>query len=292
MLIDFHTHCFPPKVAEKAIPHLAAICGQTPLTDGTFDDTREKMRAWGVDRFLALNIATAPKQQTNVNNFAASIDKTPARVDSKACHDKSVCRDDSICRDNTACRGNDVCRALGSVHAAAPDALEELQRVKDLGLPGVKLHPDYQGVEMDDKTLLEVYDLCSQWGMFCVFHAGFDPVSPDVTRVIPQKALEIHKQFPRLKMVLAHMGGFARWDEVEEFLVGTGVYFDTSLAPAHMPPEQALRIIQNHGAERVLFGSDCPWGSPEEGARYIDGLPLTSAQKDRIFAENALELLK
>ena len=68
--------------------------------------------------------------------------------------------------------------------------------------------------------------------MFCVFHAGFDPVSPDVTRVFPQKALEIHKQFPRLKMVLAHMGGFARWDEVEELLVGTGVYFDTSLAPA------------------------------------------------------------
>lgn len=268
MLIDFHTHCFPPKVAEKAIPHLASICGQTPLTDGTFDDTREKMRAWGVDRFLALNIATAPKQQTNVNNFAASIDK------------------------ESADGSNYVCRALGSVHAAAADALEELQRVKELGLPGLKLHPDYQGVEMDDKTLLEAYDLCSQWDMFCVFHAGFDPVSPDVTRVFPKKALEIHKQFPRLKMVLAHMGGFARWDQVEELLVGTDVFFDTSLAPAHMPPEQALRIIQNHGAEHILFGSDCPWGSPEEGARYIDALPLTTAEKDRIFAGNALELLK
>lgn len=262
MLIDFHTHCFPPKVAEKAIPHLAAICGQTPLTDGTFDDTREKMKGWGVDKFLALNIATAPKQQTNVNNFAASMDKEPA------------------------------VRALGSVHAAAPDALEELERIKSLGLPGIKLHPDYQEVEMDDKTLLEVYDLCSQWDMFCVFHAGFDPVSPDVTRVVPQKALQIHKKFPRLKMVLAHMGGFARWGEVEELLAGTNIFFDTSLASAHMEPEQALRIIRKHGADRILFGSDCPWGSPAEGFCYIDALPLTSAEKDRIFAGNALELLQ
>lgn len=262
MLIDFHTHCFPPKVAEKAIPHLAAICGQTPLTDGTFDDTREKMKGWGVDKFLALNIATAPKQQTNVNNFAASMDKEPA------------------------------VRALGSVHAAAPDALEELERIKSLGLPGIKLHPDYQEVEMDDKTLLEVYDLCSQWDMFCVFHAGFDPVSPDTTRVFPQKALQIHKKFPRLKMVLAHMGSFARWGEVEELLAGTNIFFDTSLASAHMEPEQALRIIRKHGADRILFGSDCPWGSPAEGARYIDALPLTSAEKDRIFAGNALELLQ
>ncbi len=274
MLIDFHTHCFPPKVAEKAIPHLASICGQTPLTDGTFDDTREKMKGWRVDKFLALNIATAPKQQTNVNNFAASLDKTP---DSNGDH---------------VCHGDHVCRALGSIHAAAPDALEELQRVKSLGLPGVKLHPDYQGVEMDDKTLLEIYDLCSQWGMFCVFHAGFDPVSPDTTRVFPQKALEIHKKFPRLKMVLAHMGSFARWGEVEELLAGTDVYFDTSLASAHMDLQQALRIIRKHGADRILFGSDCPWGSPGEGFRYIDALPLTTAEKDRIFSENAMELLQ
>lgn len=262
MLIDFHTHCFPQKVAEKAIPHLAAICKQEPLSDGTYEDTLEKMKNWGVDRFLVLNIATAPRQQLNVNNFAASMDKPP------------------------------VSRALGSVHAAAPDALEELSRIKSLGLPGVKIHPDYQDVEMDDKTLLEVYSLCSEWDMICVFHAGFDPVSPDKTRVIPQKALQIHRQFPKLKMVLAHMGGFARWDEVEECLVGTGVYFDTSLASAHMDPRQALRIIQNHGAEHILFGSDCPWGSPAEGFRYIDALPLTSAQKERIFSQNAIELLK
>ena len=138
----------------------------------------------------------------------------------------------------------------------------------------------------------QVYDLCSQWDMLCVFHAGLDPVSPDVTRVTPEKAFTIHKKFPKLKMVLAHMGGFARWDEVEELLVGTGIFFDTSLASAHMVPQQALRIIQNHGAERILFGSDCPWGSPEEGARYIDALPLTSEEKDRIFYRNALELLR
>ena len=60
MLIDFHTHVFPDPIAKKAIPKLAAICGCPNQTDGTVSDTQEKMKAWGVDAFVLMRIATTP----------------------------------------------------------------------------------------------------------------------------------------------------------------------------------------------------------------------------------------
>ena len=69
--IDFHTHIFPEKVAPKAIGKLARISGISPFTDGTLTDTAAKMDLCKVNRFVCLNIATAPGQETNINNVAA-----------------------------------------------------------------------------------------------------------------------------------------------------------------------------------------------------------------------------
>ncbi len=259
MLIDFHTHCFPEAVAKKAIPHLETICNTKALTDGTYEDTEKKLKSQGVSKFVVLNIATSAKQQTNVNNFAISIN-------------------------------NENSCSLGSIHSDSPNALEELERLKNAGISGVKIHPDYQNVEMDNDSLKEVYSLLSEWGMLCVFHAGFDPVSPDITRVTPQKALKIYKLFPKLKMVLAHMGGYRMQKEVQELLLDTDIYFDTSLAPHFLTSDEAYNIIKNHGADKMLFGSDCPWASSEENFNFIDSLSLTDSEKELIFYKNA-ELL-
>ena len=261
MLIDFHTHCFPESVAIKAIPHLESICGTKAITNGTYEDTCEKMKNFNVDKFVVLNIATSPKQQTNVNNFAISLN-------------------------------NSVSYSLGSIHAESENVLEELKRLKDNGILGIKIHPDYQNVKMDCDTLKEIYSLLSEWDMFCVFHAGFDPVSPNITRVTPEKALEVHKAFPKLKMVLAHMGGYNMQDEVEKLLINTDIFFDTSLSPYFLSKEQATRIIKNHGADKILFGSDCPWGSASETFEFINSLSLSSEEKELIFYRNAEKLLK
>ena len=115
MLIDFHTHAFPEKIAVRAIQKLAHDAGGlTPQTDGTLGSLKAQMDRDGVDISVVHSIATNPKQQTNVNNFAMEIDRDPAFV------------------------------AFGSVHPDAPDALSELERIKAAGLKGVKLHPEYQ----------------------------------------------------------------------------------------------------------------------------------------------------
>ena len=74
MLIDFHTHCFPDKIAERAIAKLSYVSGGIkPNTDGTLCGLLSSMDAQSVDTSVVLNIATNAHQQKSVNDFAASI---------------------------------------------------------------------------------------------------------------------------------------------------------------------------------------------------------------------------
>ncbi len=260
MLIDFHIHMFPDALAEKAIARLAAASGLAPETDGTKDFTLQKLREWEVDRAVVLNIATNPRQQTNVNNFAISCN-----------HDPLI--------------------PFGSVHFESECALEELERIKGAGLRGVKLHPDYQGFEIDERRLYPIYERIAELGLVCVFHTGFDAISPDHIHATPQKIARVLRDLPQLTMVCAHMGSMERWDEVEQYLCGKRVYFDTAFTAGYLSPAQAERIISRHGAQNILFGSDCPWQASSATYRFIDSLHISSAQKDMIFYQNAQRLL-
>ena len=80
----------------------------------------------------------------------------------------------------------------------APDALDELQRIKDLGLYGVKLHPDYQGFLIDDPKMFPIYDAISSLGLPVTFHTGWDPLSPDLIHATPQAVAKVVKLFPHI----------------------------------------------------------------------------------------------
>ena len=73
MIIDFHVHTFPDKLAPKVMQKLSAAAGIEPQTDATISGTLNKMREWGVDRAVLLNIATAPSQQTTINNVGITL---------------------------------------------------------------------------------------------------------------------------------------------------------------------------------------------------------------------------
>ena len=92
-------------------------------------------------------------------------------------------------------------------------------------------------------------------------------------------------------MVLGHLGGMKMWDDVEELLCGRNILMDTAYTYGNISPEQMTRIIQKNGAENILFGSDCPWQSSRDTANFVDSLPLSSEEKDKIFYKNAMELL-
>lgn len=261
MLIDFHIHLFPDALAPRTIPHLAGICGITPNTDGTLGDTLSKLEQWGVDKAVVLHIATKPSQQQNVNAFAASIQ-------------------------------SDRIISFGSVHPAAPDAVEMLSQIKSMGLRGIKLHADYQGFFADDRAAYPIYETCAALGLPIVFHAGQDPLSPDVVHAGPKALAQVAQDFPYLRLIAAHLGGMNRYDEVEEFLVGRkNVWLDTSMAAECCPAEQFRRIIRAHGVQRVLFATDCPWSTPPRQLDFLEAAGVSPEELDRITYQNALDLL-
>jgi Predicted metal-dependent hydrolase of the TIM-barrel fold len=261
MLIDMHTHLFPDGLAKRALNNIAQITGCAYHTDGTLNDTVHKMHDWGVDRFVALNIATKPKQQTTINDWAASI------------------QNEMIC-------------CFGSVHPDAPDAPDELARIRTLGLPGVKLHPDYQDFLVDDPKMFPIYDAISELGLLVTFHAGKDPFSPDLVHASPAALNRIAERFPKMKIIAAHMGGMVMYPEVEESLVGKNIFFDTSMSSVLCPPEWFERIVRKHGSERILFGSDCPWSRSCDEFDYIERSSLSSKEKENIYWRNAARLLQ
>ena len=73
MIIDFHTHAFPEKLAARALNTLKVKIDREPNTDGTTDGLISKMNDWGIDFSVICNIATNPRQQENVNTFAIDI---------------------------------------------------------------------------------------------------------------------------------------------------------------------------------------------------------------------------
>lgn len=261
MLFDMHVHMFSDKIAEKALSHLALLFGHQPLTKGTVCDTGQKMKEWGVTSFTALNIATKPGQQRIINDWAASV-----QANSIFC--------------------------FGTVHPDAPDAAEEVARIAELGLRGIKLHPDFQKFLIDDPKLYPIYEAASSLSLPITFHVGRDPDSVQVPYATPSGIARISSLFPDLTIIAAHMGGARMSDEVEQTLAGKNVYLDTSLSNVFCPPDQFIRIVRKHGSERILFGSDCPWQSPLEEFRWIERLGLSSADRENIYWNNAARLLK
>ena len=261
MLIDFHTHAFPEAIACRAIPKLAHDAGGLePQTDGTAASLKQQMAIDGVDISVVHSIATNPRQQKKVNDFAIALNKDPAFV------------------------------AFGSVHPDAPDALEELERIAAAGLKGVKLHPEYQSFYADDPRMKPIYRKISQLGLITLFHAGHDYGFAPPYHCMPQH-LPGALRWLDTPVVAAHWGGVGCGPEVLETLCGQDVYFDLSFGYGTMPKQIAQAIVDRHGPDRLLFASDMPWHRPAWELRLIDSLDISTDDREKILFRNAQTLL-
>lgn len=263
MLIDFHVHMFPDALAAKALPNLAAICKSPCHADGTVSGTKAMLEGWGVTGAAVMNIATKPRQQTNINNWAAEVQKDPYFF------------------------------CFGSVHPDAEDAVEEVARIKALGLHGIKLHPDYQNFFVEERRMFPLYEAIAEAGLPVTFHAGRDPLSPSLIHAKSHMLAHVARSFPKLVIIAAHMGGMTTSEEAAQCLAGLdNVYFDTAVASKTCSQKHMKLLIEKHGAERILFASDCPWSRSTDELEFLQTLGLSSGDLDRILYQNALELLR
>ncbi len=261
MIIDFHVHCFTDELAPKAVPQLEKCAKITARLDGTVSSIKESMKKAFIDKSVVLSIATKPSQTEKINTWSSSI------------------QDDSII-------------AFGSVHPENENWREELLRLKKMGIKGIKLHPDYQQFFVDDEKLYPIYEFAGELGLIVLFHAGVDIGLPAPYHATPDRLRRVVDAFSGVKFVAAHMGGFSYWDEVEEYLLGTDIYFDTSYSLRFMDSGQARRIINNHGYKKILFATDSPWGDQSEEIEKIREFSFEPDVEKAILGLNAKELLE
>lgn len=261
MYIDFHTHAFADNIAQKAVARLAEVSGFTPFTNGTVADLIRSLDEDGIDRAVMLPVATKPKQQRVINDISAELNSY-----------RLIC--------------------FGSVHPEAEDALDELERIKSLGLLGVKFHPDYQNFMVDEERLFPLYEKCAKLGLVMVFHSGFDPLSPELIHCRPCAAARVSQAFPDGKFVFAHLGGMNLFDEVYEHLAGKpNVWLDTAFLAGRISDEMLTAVIKKHSAQRVLLASDLPWQKSIDAVAQINSLDLTDEERELIFHKSAEMLL-
>lgn len=262
MIIDMHTHCFPDKIAERALESLSHCSGGvTPQHSGSYSSLLKNIRAGGADKAVVLNIATNPRQQTSVNNFAISLLDVDGII------------------------------PFGSVHPDSPESLSELERLKSAGIKGIKFHPDYQNFFVDEERMIPLYEKAAELGLVTVFHAGVDIGYPEPVHCTPKRLKNILPAFGGAPVIAAHFGGWLMWKDVMRCLTGENVYFDTAYCYSRIPPLFAKMIIEEHGADKILFGSDMPWSSAENEIRFIKSLDLPEEQTEKILGLNAKKLL-
>lgn len=260
MIIDFHVHIFPDEIANKAISTLSQKSNLTPQTDGSVKDTLDKMNLWGIDKAVCLNIATKPTQQRKINSFM-----------------KEVSSQRLI--------------PFGTLHPYSESPIDEISFIKNHGIKGIKLHPDYQGFFANDKKVFEIYSTISELQLPLIFHAGYDIGLGCPVHCTPLMIKDVAEAFPNLVIIAAHFGGYGMWYDARTLLSDLkNVYFDTSF-PLGLDKKIAEKAISKKGAEKILFASDCPWASPKDVFEYIDSLNITSKDKDLIFSQNAERLL-
>lgn len=269
MIIDFHTHVFPEAIASGTIEKLKSFAHIKARSDGLLAGLKASMQEAGVDYSVILPVVTKPSQFRTVNEYAASI------------------------------HGKEGIISFGGIHPDSENYQEELRQIRDYGLPGIKLHPDYQRVHVNDPRYLKLITCAVDLGLIVTLHAGMDIGLPEDIHCPPKEAIEMlqyvdaHALHPeQARIILAHTGGYAQWDEVEELLAGKNVYFDLAYTFGHIEPEQLLRIIQNHGADRILFATDSPWNGQKSDIEALRALHLPPEEEAAILGENARILLK
>ena len=189
---------------------------------------------------------------------------------------------------------------FGSVDPLKGDrAVEELQRIADLGLKGVKLHPSLQAFSPDDERHWPLYERCEELGLALLFHTGTSGIGAgqpggqgirlDYARPIRLDA--VAASFPDLKIIAAHFGYPWHLELMAIALHKTNIYIDISgWAPRYIPTE-VMRDMKGRLQDQFLFGSDYPFIDPKRCLDELTGMDLPEAVLDKILFGNGKRLL-
>ena len=260
-IIDFHTHVYPEKIAEKATENVINFYGLTEGLGGIIGTSENLIncgKTVGIENFVILPVALKPETVRHVNEAALNeVNSHPELF------------------------------GFGTIHIDMKNIPEEIKFIEKSGLKGVKIHPDTQRFNIDDERLFPMYEEISG-KLPIMVHCG----DPRYDYSHPRRLRRVLDNFPKLIAIGAHLGGWMVFGEALELLKPKNCFVDICSSRMFVEKGKMEYYIKSYGAERVLFGSDFPIWDPKKEAEAFMKLDLTFSEKEKIAYKNALEILK
>ena len=277
MIIDFHTHIFPPWVKEgrdeyiKRDPCFSLHYSPPKAKLATAEELIAGMDEAGVDLSVALNIGWVSQELcVKTNDYILdSVSRYPDRL-----------------------------IGFCSIQPKAGDAaIAELERCAKAGAKGVgEMKSDIQGFDLKDAaTMKSIVDTMVEHNLILLTHSS-EPVGHQYIgkgSITPDILYSFILNFPDLRLVCAHWGGglpfYALMPEVAKAL--TNVFFDTAATVFLYQPQIFKQVSDIIGSSRILFGSDYPLISQSRIITQIQSTELSKEDKSKILGGNAQKLL-
>lgn len=261
-IIDIHTHIYPATLARRAM----APAGREndpyeklPLSENLLSRMREEDVALSV----VSHVVTKPRNQRDVNRFAAEIRRSNLL-------------------------------SFGGFHPDCDNPMEELEILKDMRMAGVKFHPPFQMFSMTDPKYREIFKRINALGFPVLIHCGEAREPKPGIDLFPSGVLKIIDCFSDVPVILAHMGGRSEDPAEEKILLKMpeNVFLDTAMSAEYQAPEEFERLAAAYGPERVLFGSDFPYGTQKGAIAYIKNSCFSEHEKAMMLGGTAGKILK
>jgi len=277
VIIDFHTHVFPPDVKKnrnkyiERDPCFAILYSDPKAKIATADELIASMDEAGVDISVILNIGwTTHELCVETNDYIIdAVSRYPQRL-------VGFC----------------------AVQPNSPKAAAaEIERCAKAGIKGVgEMRPDIQLFDLGDEMIMEpLAEVLKEHKLALLLHSS-EPIGhnyPGKGVMFPDVLYPFITSFPDLTIVCAHWGGglpfYALMPEVKKAMAN--VYFDSAASPFLYTPEVYSQVIKLVGADKVLFGSDYPLLTQSRLLSEIETLDMPEETKNLVLAGNALRLL-
>lgn len=267
MIIDFHTHCFPDKIAKSTIDALEKKSDGKASTDGTVLGLIKALERANADIAVSLPVLTKPTQFDSVARFAIAVNEEYGDKDRKII-------------------------SFAGMHPLCDDIKGKMKFLKDNGIKGVKIHPDYQGTFIDHEGYVEILKCAKDLDLIVVTHSGIDDGYKDMpVRCPPELVKKVIEKVNHDKFVLGHYGAHKQWQKVLDLLCDFNVYFDTAFTFHEIDENLFKKILLKHGEDKVLFATDCPWRDIKDDLEILKSYNLDKTVLDKILYKNAKKLL-
>jgi len=277
VIIDFHTHIFPPWLRErreeymKRDPCFSLLYSQPNAKLATAEELLASMDEAGIDLSVVLNIGWVSHElcvETN-DYILDSVSHYPRRL-----------------------------IGFCAIQPRAGDAaIAEIERCARAGAKGIgELRSDVQAFDLTDKSMMKpIVNAALRHGLIFLTHSS-EPVGHEYSgkgSITPDILYSFITAFPRLRIVCAHWGGglpfYALMPEVARALAN--VFFDTAATVFLYRPEIFEQMRHIIGIDKILFGTDYPLMHQDRVLNQVQSARLPARDKARILGENAQEML-